>query len=57
MSVIINELEVVVEPPQPAQPAGSAAQPPMQSQIPLRPMDLTDIFERQDRFKWRVEAH
>ena len=57
MSVIINELEVVVEPPQPAQPANSAAQPPTQSAIPLRPMDITDILERQDRFRWRLEAH
>lgn len=57
MSVIINELEVVVEPPQPPQPASSAAQPPAQSQIPLRPMDVTDIFERYDRCKWRLEAH
>lgn len=57
MSVIINELEVIVEPPQPAQPANSAAPPPTQSQIPLRPMDITDIFERHDHSKWRLEAH
>lgn len=57
MSVIINELEVVVEPPQPAQPANSAAPPPTQSQTPLRPMDITDILERNDRLKWRLEAH
>ena len=57
MSVIINELEVVVEPPRPAQPAASATPPPTMSQIPLRPMDITDILERNDRLKWRLEAH
>lgn len=57
MSVIINELEVVVEPPRPAQPAASATPPPTMSQIPLRPMDITDILERNGRLKWRLEAH
>jgi len=57
MSVIINELEVVVEPPAPAQPANSAAPPLTQSQIPLRPMDITDILERRSRSDWRLMAH
>lgn len=56
MAVIINEMEVVVEPPAPAQPATSAA-PPQPVHLPLRPLDIRDILERCSRSAWRLMAH
>ncbi len=57
MSVIINELEGVVETPGAAQPATSAAPPQPAPQTQLRPLDLMDILEREDRAGWRLLAH
>ena len=57
MSVIINELEVVVETPAPPQPSTSAAPAQAPPQTQLRPVDLMDILERRDRAEWRLVAH
>lgn len=57
MSVIINELEVVVETPAPPQPSTSAAPAQAPPQAQLRPVDLMDILERRDRAEWRLVAH
>ena len=57
MSVIINELEVVLEAPEeatPEQPAGAPdpAMPPM-----LAPMDVNDIFGWYEQRRSRLRAH
>jgi hypothetical protein len=57
MSVIINELEVVVETPGSPQPSTSAVPPQPPPQTQLRPVDLMDILERRDRAEWRLVAH
>ena len=57
MAVIINEMEVVVEPPAPAQPPDSATTPPPPAHNALRPLDLADIQERRNRFALRLLAH
>lgn len=55
MTVIINELEVVVEQPPPpgatAASAGGAASPPLQ------PPEIENIRERQTRMRLRLAAH
>ena len=56
MSVIINELEVVLEAPAPPQPSTSAA-PAAAAPAQLRPLDVTDILDRHDRTEWRLIAH
>jgi hypothetical protein len=53
MATIINTLEVIVEPPQPA-PAGEPPPPP---QVPPAPHDLVDVWERRARYATRVLAH
>ncbi len=57
MSVIINELEVVVETPAPTPAAATA--PVSQPQPPpgLRPLDLLDVQEWRDHSEWRLLAH
>jgi hypothetical protein len=51
MTVIINELEVVVEqPPQPAAPNGGGAPA-------LQPPDIENVRERQARMRLRTLAH
>jgi hypothetical protein len=57
MSVIINELEVIVETPGTPQPATTAAPQQTPPQTQLRPVDLMDILERRDRGQWRLVAH
>jgi len=55
MAVIINEFEVVVEPPA-RPPAGEekrTAVPPAE----LRPEDVRDVLERAARVAARVRAH
>ena len=59
MSVIINDFEVVVEPPAEseaaersrAQPEGAPAAPP------IGPRDVRDMLRRQARREARVRAH
>jgi len=56
MSVIINELEVVLESPASTGPAKPAAPtPPPQQQA--QPIDITDILERKARLQVRLLAH
>jgi hypothetical protein len=55
MAVIINELEVVLEPPQaPPQPGG-------QSAVPEKPQfstqDFLALWEREQRNRLRLQAH
>jgi hypothetical protein len=55
MSVIINDFEVVVEPPAQQQaPAEPSAPPPS---LPMSPIDLEDILRRQAAREARVRAH
>jgi len=55
MSVIINELEVVLEQPStPAATTPAAAQP---SSRPIQPIDIVEILERWDRSEYRLTAH
>lgn len=58
MSVIINDFEVVVEPP--AESAGSQApaeQEEAPPQPPMGPRDVRDIVRRQAMREARVRAH
>lgn len=54
MAVIINELELVLEPPPPqAQPGGAAL--PQKPQ--MSPQDLISMHERELRNRLRLQAH
>jgi hypothetical protein len=54
MAVIINELEVVVEP---ARPAGRGTAPLAVPAAPIiNPLDVADILERQARYAARLSA-
>jgi hypothetical protein len=56
MSVIINELEVVLESPASTGPAKPVAPlPPPQQQV--QPIDITDMLEREERSYLRLLAH
>jgi hypothetical protein len=55
MAVIINELEVVLEPPPPdAQPEGS---PPVVEKPQISSQDVFTLFERRERNQMRLIAH
>jgi hypothetical protein len=55
MAVIINELEVVLEPPPPqSQPGGGT---PVPQPATVSPHDIRTIVERQERLRLRVLAH
>ena len=60
MAVIINDFEIVVEPPAEAAAAAEAAPAPAPS-TPLTPQDLRDVFqqqvERQVERQARLRAH
>jgi len=55
MAVIINELEVVLDPPQSQQQQAAAAAP--QQNQPLNPHDLLTLMEREQRNELRLRAH
>jgi hypothetical protein len=55
MPVIINELEVVLEPPQPIPIAGAKSTPPDQPQF--TPQDFRNVMEREQRNRLRLQAH
>jgi hypothetical protein len=56
VSVIINELEVVLESPASTGPAKPVVpSPPPQQQ--LQPVDITDMLEREARAHLRLLAH
>lgn len=55
MPVIVNELEVVVAPPEPAvEPRPGSEEPRPQ---PATPLELTAVLERRARQALRVFAH
>jgi hypothetical protein len=55
MAVIINELEVVLEPPQaPPQPGGHAAVP---EKPQINPHDILTLLDRERRSQLRTMAH
>jgi hypothetical protein len=55
MGVVINELEVMVEPPQaPPQPGG---QLPVPEKPQLNPQDLRALWARETRNRLRLQAH
>ena len=56
MSVIVNELEVVLESPASTGPAKPVTPPPPASQQ-IQPIDITDILEREARAQARLVAH
>ena len=58
MAVIINELEVVLDPPQSQsqQQSGAAASPPQPKQ-PLNPHDFLTVMDREQRNELRLRAH
>jgi hypothetical protein len=53
MATIINTLEVIVEPPQPA----AAGVPPAPALPPSAPHDLMDVLDRRARYAARIFAH
>lgn len=61
MAVLINEIEVVVEPP--SAPAGEAPPEPMEATpaaeppLPLSPADLRSVFRHLHERDERVRAH
>jgi len=60
MSVVINDFELVVDPPAPAAaPAGGdgASAPAPAPAPPVRPLDLRDVLEHQARRAERLRAH
>jgi len=55
MAVIINELEVVLEPPQaPPQPGG---QLPVPEKPQFNPLDFRAMWDREQRNRLRLHAH
>lgn|GEM_PF-2893361 len=56
MSVIINELEVVLESPASTGPAKPAVPPPPPQQQ-IQPIDINDMLEREARAQLRLLAH
>jgi hypothetical protein len=55
MAVVINELEVVLEPPAaPPQPGGLPAVP---SKPQINPHDILTVLDREQRNRLRVLAH
>ena len=56
VSVIINELEVVLESPASTGPAKPLTPPPPPTQQ-MQPIDVTDILEREARAQARLIAH
>ncbi len=56
MSVIINELEVVLESPASTGPAKPATPPPPPQQQ-MQTIDIDDILEREARAHLRLFAH
>jgi len=55
MAVIINELEVVLEPSQaPTQPGGKTPAP---EKPPVSPHDIMTLLDREQRVRLRVLAH
>jgi hypothetical protein len=58
MAVIINELEIVVEPPEAEGPdAAAAAERPAPRPASVEPQDLIDFLERRSRLSERLLAH
>jgi len=55
MAVIINELEVVLEPPPPVAQPGGSPQAPEKPQI--SPQDVFTLLERRERNQMRLVAH
>lgn len=55
MATIINELEIVLEPPQaPPQPGGLQAPP---EKPKLSPHDIVTLMDREQRYRLRTLAH
>jgi hypothetical protein len=57
MAVIINELEIVVEPPEEQPPDAAAPEGAAMAPARIEPMDLADFLERRARLMHRVVAH
>ena len=55
MAVIINEIEVILEPPPaPQKPGGQATEPDKPT---LNPQDLFSVLDREQRCELRLHAH
>lgn len=57
MAVIINELEIVVEPPDQEAPDAAATERPAPRPASIEPQDLIDFLERRSRLSERLLAH
>ena len=60
MSVVINDFELVVDPPAPAPAAAGGdgvAGAALAPAPPMRPLDLRDVLEHQARRAERLRAH
>jgi hypothetical protein len=55
MAVVINELEVVLDPP-PEQPGTQVAAPAPQ-RSPLNPQDFLAVMDRERRNRLRLQSH
>jgi hypothetical protein len=57
MAVIINELEVVLEAPEPAKEPKPQTPAPQEAGQSIRPLDIEDILSRDARAQYRLLAH
>ena len=58
MAVIINELEVVLDPPQsPSRQPGATTPSAEQQKQPLNPHDFMTVMDREQRNDLRLRAH
>lgn len=57
MAVIINELEIVVEPPDAEAPDSAAAEHPAPKPASIEPQDLINFLEHRSRLSERLLAH
>lgn len=56
MPVIINDFDVVVDPPQEAPRDATPAERPV-AEPPRSPLDLADLLDRQHERRLRLRAH
>jgi hypothetical protein len=57
MAVIINELEIVLEPDAPKESAQKAGGKPDPAKPPLAPQDVLTVLDREHRNHLRLMAH
>ena len=57
MPVIINDFDVVLDPPQEPERPPAAPERPVEHEPAYAPLDLHDIVERERRRRLRLRAH